>query len=130
MALSTIKAIFPCDVKRVWETVTSLEDYTWRSDLSKIEILNDKQFVEYTKDGYATAFTITVMELYQRWEFDIENDNIKGHWTGVFMQKGRQTEIEFTEDVTAKKFIMKPFVKAYLKKRQSQYVSDLKKALL
>ena len=129
MAVSTIKVIFPCDVKKVWETVTSLEKYTWRSDLSKIEILNDKQFVDYTKDGYATAFTITVMELYQRWEFDIENDNIKGHWTGVFMQKGGQTEIEFTEDVTAKKFFMKPFVKAYLKKQQLQYVSDLKKAL-
>ena len=130
MAVSTIKVTFPCDVKKVWETVTSLEKYTWRSDLSKIEILNDKQFVEYTKDGYATAFTITVMELYRRWEFDIENDNIKGHWTGVFIQKGGQTEIEFTEDVTAKKFIMKPFVKAYLRKQQSQYVSDLKKALL
>ena len=129
MAVSTIKVTFPCDVKKVWETVTSLEKYTWRSDLSKIEILNDKQFVEYTKDGYATTFTITVMELYQRWEFDIENDNVKGHWTGVFMQKGGQTEIEFTEDVTAKKFFMKLFVKAYLKKQQSQYISDLKKAL-
>ena len=129
MAVSTIKAIFPCDVKRVWETVTSLEDYTWRSDLSKIEILSDKQFVEYTKEGYATTFTITVMELYQRWEFDMDNDNIMGHWTGVFTQKDGQTEIEFTEDIAAKKFIMKPFVKAYLKKQQSQYVSDLKNAL-
>ena len=130
MAVSTIKVTFPCDVKKVWETVTSLEKYTWRSDLSKIEILNDKQFVEYTKDGYATTFTITVMELYQRWEFDIENDNIKGHWTGVFMQKGETTEVDFTEDVIAKKIFMKPFVKAYLKKQQSQYVSDLKRALL
>ena len=129
MAVSTIKATFPCDVKKVWETVTSLEKYTWRSDLSKIEILNDKQFVEYTKEGYATTFSITVTELYQRWEFDMENDNIKGHWIGIFTQKDRQTEIEFTEDVAAKKFFMKPFVKTYLKKQQSQYVSDLKKAL-
>ena len=130
MAVSNVKAVFQCDVRRVWEVVTSLENYSWRSDLSRIDIINDRQFIEYTKDGYATTFTITVMELYQRWEFDIENDNIKGHWTGVFTQKGGQTEIEFTEDVTAKKFIMKPFVKAYLKKQQSQYVSDLKKALL
>lgn len=130
MAISNRKAVFQCEVNKVWETVTSLENYNWRSDLSKIEILNDKQFVEYTKEGYATTFTVTAMERYQRWEFDMENDNIKGHWTGVFTQKGGQTEIEFTEDVTAKKFIMKPFVKAYLKKQQSQYVADLKKALL
>ena len=130
MAVSTITATFPCDVNKVWELVTSLKNYTWRSDLSKIEILNDKQFVEYTKEGYATYFTITVVESCQRWEFDMENDNIKGHWCGVFTQRDGQTEIEFTEEVAAKKFLMKPFVKAYLKKQQTQYVADLKRALL
>ena len=130
MAVSTITAAFPCDVKKVWETVTSLENYAWRSDLSKIEILNEKQFVEYTKDGYATNFLVTATEPCKRWEFNMENDNMKGHWTGVFTQTDGQTEIEFTETVTAKKFVMKPFVKAYLKKQQAQYVSDLKKVLL
>ncbi|MDO4304709.1 MAG: SRPBCC family protein [Bacillota bacterium] len=130
MAISRIKAVFQSDIKKVWETVTSLENYAWRSDLSKIEVLNKNQFVEYTKEGYATTFTITVTEPYKRWEFDMENGNMKGHWIGVFTQKGEQTEIDFTEDVTAKKIIMKPFVKAYLKKQQSQYVSDLKNALL
>ena len=129
MAVSNIKVTFNCDIKKVWEIVTSLENYSWRSDLSKIEVLSDKKFVEYTKDGYATTFTITAMVPFKRWEFDMENDNIKGHWIGVFTQKEEQTEIDFTEDVTAKKIIMKPFVKAYLKKQQSQYVSDLKKSL-
>ena len=129
MAISNMKATFESEVKKVWEIVTSLENYSWRSDLSIIEILNDKQFVEYTNEGYATTFTITVIELYQRWEFDMENDNIKGHWIGVFTQKGGQTEIDFTEDVTAKKFFMKPFVKSFLKKQQTQYISDLQKAL-
>ena len=54
---------------------------------------------------------------------------MKGHWTGVFTEKDGQTEIDFTEDVTAKKLIMKPFVKGFLKKQQEQYVSDLRKAL-
>lgn len=130
MAVSTIKANFQSNIQKVWETVTSLEKYEWRSDLSKIEILNGKQFVEYTKEGYATTFTITVNEPYKRWEFDMENDNMKGHWTGMFTQKGAQTEIDFTEEVIAKKLFMKPFVKLYLKKQQAQYVSDLKKALL
>lgn len=130
MAISKIKAVFQSDIKKVWETVTSLENYAWRSDLSKIKVLSENQFVEYTKEGYATTFTITVAEPYKRWEFDMENGSMKGHWIGVFTQKGEQTEIDFTEDVTAKKIIMKPFVKAYLKKTQSQYVSDLKNALL
>ena len=46
MAISNIKAFFSCDVKKVWDTVTSLDQYEWRSDLSKIEIINEKQFVE------------------------------------------------------------------------------------
>lgn len=129
MAISKIKAVFQNDIQTVWNIVTSLENYKWRSDLSKIEILNEKQFIEYTKDGYATTFTITVQEPCKRWEFDMENSNMKGHWTGIFTEKDGQTEIEFTEDVTAKKMIMKPFVKAYLKKQQEQYISDLRKAL-
>ena len=129
MSVSNIKATFPCDVKKVWETVTSLEKYAWRSDLSKIEILNNKQFIEYTKDGYATTFTITATDPYKRWEFDMENSNMKGHWIGAFTPKGAQTEIDFTEDVTAKKFFMKPFVKGYLKKQQTQFVEDLRAVL-
>lgn len=130
MAVSNIKVVLDKDIKEVWETVTSLDNYAWRSDLGKIEVLSDKQFVEYTKDGYATTFTVTVKEPYKRWEFDMENDNIKGHWIGVFTEKEGKTEIDFTEDVNAKKIFMKPFVKSYLKKQQSQYVSDLKKALI
>lgn len=38
MAVSNIKVAFQSDIQKVWRTVTSLENYTWRSDLSKIEI--------------------------------------------------------------------------------------------
>lgn len=129
MAISKISAVFNGDLHTVWDVVTSLENYQWRSDLSRIEVVSEKQFIEYTKDGYATTFTITVSKPYERWEFDMENSNMAGHWTGVFKGKGSQTEIEFTEDVTAKKLIMRPFVKGYLKKQQDLYVSDLHKAL-
>lgn len=129
MAISSIKAIFHNDIKDVWNVVTSLENFQWRSDLSKIEIISDTQFVEYTKDGYATTFTITVTKPFERWEFDMENDNMKGHWTCVFCIHNGDTEIEFTEDVTPKKWIMKPFIKSFLKKQQTLYLSDLRKAL-
>lgn len=129
MAVSNIKATFQSDIQRVWEVVTSLKKYLWRSDLSKIEIINENQFIEYTKDGYPTTFTITRTELYKCWEFDMENSNMKGHWTGIFTEKDGNTEIDFTEEVMAKKVIMKPFIKSYLKKQQELYVSDLRKAL-
>lgn len=129
MAVANMKATFPNSIESVWGVVTSLENYAWRSDLSKIEVLNEKQFVEYTKKGYATTFTVTAMEPYKRWEFDMENDNMKGHWCGIFTQKDGQVEVDFTEDVTAKKVLMKPFVKAYLKKQQATYLHDLSRIL-
>ena len=129
MAVSNIKAFFLCQVQKVWEIVTDIKNYTWRSDLSKTEILNENKFIEYTKDGFLTQFTITVTEPYKRWEFDMENSNIRGHWIGVFTEKDGGTEIDFTEDVTAKKFIMKPFMKAFLKKQQELFISDLKETL-
>ncbi|MCH5251908.1 MAG: SRPBCC family protein [Lachnospiraceae bacterium] len=129
MAVSNMKVSFPCDVREAWEIVTSLENYSWRSDLDRIEVISEKQFIEYTKEGYSTTFTVTASEECRRWEFDMENDNMKGHWIGIFTSKNGLTEVDFTEDVTAKKIFMRPFVKAYLKKQQALYVADLKKAL-
>ena len=51
MAVSNIKANFQCDIQKVWDVVTSIHNYSWRSDLSKIEISGKNQFIEYTKDG-------------------------------------------------------------------------------
>ena len=129
MVSSNIKTVLQSDVHHAWDVVTTLEQYQWRSDLSRVEIVDDRTFIEYTKDGYPTTFVTTVFEPCQRWEFDMENSNMKGHWIGVFTPKNGETEIEFTEYVTARKFFLKPFVKAYLKKQQTQFVADLKKAL-
>lgn len=128
MAISNIKAVIPGELLKVWELVLDIENYgVWRSDLSKTEVLNDNQFIEYTKDGYPTTFTVTLVEPYRRWEFDMENSNMKGHWIGVFTDKGNETEIDFTECVEAKKWLLKPFVKLYLRKQQAQFVADIMK---
>lgn len=130
MAVSTIKAEFQCGVEKVWEIVTSLDKYSWRSDLDKIVVtVPEKEFEEHTKDGYVTKFQITAFDEYKRYEFDMENDNMQGHWTGLFFDKDGSTEVEFTENVIAKKLIMKPFVGAYLKKQQAKYLGDLRNVL-
>ena len=130
MATSNIKEMIDHDIHNVWETVLAVEKYSeWRSDLSKTEIINEKQFIEYTQAGYATTFTVTVVKPYKRWEFDMENTNMKGHWVGVFTSSGNGTLIDFTENVIPKKWFIKPFVKSYLKKQQKQFVVDLKKVL-
>ena len=110
----------------MWDTVTDLKDWSWRSGLDRIEVLSDTQFVEYTEDGFATTFTVTLKERYRRWEFDMENKNIKGHWTGIFYDQMGRTTIDFTEKVTVKKFYLRPFAGRYLRNQQRMYFSDLK----
>ena len=128
MAVSNIKALIPGELQKVWELVLDIENYgAWRSDLIKTEFINDEQFIEYTKDGYPTTFTVTLVEPYRRCEFDMENSNMKGHWIGIFTAKDDGTEIDFTECVEVKKLLMKPFVKSYLKKQQAQFVADMMK---
>jgi hypothetical protein len=130
MAIANIKATLNENIKTVWEIVTSLDHYTWRSDLDKIEVLEvGRKFIEYTKEGYATTFTITTFEPMKRYEFDMDNGNMSGHWTGLFSSIDNKTEIIFTEYIAPKKWIMKPIAALYLKKQQKTYIADLQKAL-
>ena len=56
VAISNINTIISNDIQKVWNIVLAVDKYnSWRSDLSKTEIINDKQFIEYTKNGYAVA---------------------------------------------------------------------------
>lgn len=73
MATSNIKALIPSELRQVWDFVLDIENYTaWRSDLSKTEVISDEQFIEYTRDGYPTTFTVTLVEPYRRWEFSVK----------------------------------------------------------
>lgn len=130
MKRSTVSAFFPCGIQRVWEVVTNNQDISWRRDVSRVDVSQEgKRFVEYTKDGFPTTFTVTLKNLPLRYEFDIENKNMRGHWTGIFRSEGGGTRIEFTEEVHVKNPILNLFVGSYLKKQQAAYVADLKKAL-
>lgn len=130
MTTSSITAVLPYDIKDVWEVVTSLEDYTWRSDLSQIEIINNgEKFIEYANNGFPTTFTITAYEPMKKYEFNMENSRMTGHWIGTFSANAEKTTICFTEYITAKKLFIRPFVSLYLKMQQKQYMDDLQKKL-
>ncbi len=69
-----------------------------------------ERFTEYTKEGYATEFTITVKEFCKRYEFDMENKNFSGHWTGIFTElEGGRIRIDFTEVLHIKNPVMELF---------------------
>lgn len=125
--ISTIKSTIPADIETVWKVVTALDDYAWRSDIVRIERQHDGSFTEYTSSGIATRFIVTSFEPCSRYEFDLENENLQGHWRGRFRQTAHGTEIMFTETIMVKRWWLIPMVKLFLKKQQKRYVADLKR---
>ena len=98
MIKSNIKKEFNCDIEKLWNIITDNTNYAWRSDLSKIEIIDDKHFVEYAKNNYPTYFVIITKEYLKEYKFDIENTNIKGKWIGLFKKLDNgNVELDFTE---------------------------------
>lgn len=129
MATANIKVTLLCPIEKVWNKVTDLNDFAWRSDLISIRIIDENTFVEISKDETETYFKVTECIQNQSWAFEIENENIKGNWTGKFYSHGDRTTLDFTENIVSKKFIFKLFVGLYLRKQQKLYFKDLKKAL-
>ncbi len=130
MVSSNIKKEFKCDIETIWNIITDNNNYSWRSNLSKIEIIDDDHFIEYTKDNYPTYFTITSKVKYKEYRFDIKNSNIEGKWIGLFKQLSNgKVEIDFTEEIETNKSIIKLLAKPYLKSMQRRYIKDLEKEL-
>ena len=130
MTVSRFKTVLPGDVQTVWVIVTGVADYpAWRSDVERVETPGAQSFLEYTKGGYVTKFTIIGEESCRRWTLRMENDNLTGRWVGVFRQRGAATVIDFTESVTVKRLWMRPFVKLYLQRQQARFAADLRAAL-
>ena len=129
MAISNIKVTLLCPVEIVWDTVTNLNNFSWRSDLKDVKIIDEHNFIEILKNGIETYFRITECIKYQSWIFEIENKNIKGAWIGKFYVEDDKTILDFTENVVSKKLIFKPFISLYLKRQQKIYFRDLKAKL-
>ena len=77
MIKSNIKKQFSCDKNKLWNIITANSNYKWRTDLSKIEIIDETHFVEYTINNFPTYFTITAKEKLKEYKFDLENANSK-----------------------------------------------------
>lgn len=63
--VAEINAEFNSNIKSVWNTVTNNNDYSWCSDIERVEIYNDgKEFIEYTHNRIATKFIMTKKDEY------------------------------------------------------------------
>lgn len=129
---SKISAVFDEDITTIWNVITNNNDFKWRTDIIKLEVIDEKTFVEYYKNDHSTTFTITQFDVNETYAFTMDNKMFQGEWTGKFETlKNGQVQITFTEII----HIHNPFIHlaSYigmpLKKIQKQYISDLRSKL-
>lgn len=132
--MKTVEAVctaeFTSPVSRVWDLVTDNAHTSWRSDVHRVEAQGDgSRFTEYTKGGFATEFVVTEKQPCRRYGFDLENPNLRGHWSGEFTERAGGSRLKFTETLTVRRFPMTLLAKPYLLRQQRRYVRDLKAAL-
>lgn len=125
-----IKKKFDCNIEKIWDIITDNSDYSWRSDLSRIEIIDEYHFVEYTKNNYPTYFTIISKKRLKEYQFLVENTNMKGNWIGCLRElPNGEVEFDCTEEVEVANVMMKLLARPYLKSQQRRYMKDLDKRL-
>lgn len=133
MRKSVMIAEFSADRKKVWDVITDLEDYGWRSDVERIEIMDGgTRFLEYSKGGHWLEFKITEKKEPAQYEFDMENQMFKGHWTGLLYETaGGGTKMELKEELTMHNQFIELLSHLFLniKRMQAAYILDLKRKL-
>lgn len=126
----TIKARLHSDIQKVWDIITDNYNYAWRSDLNRVSVSEDGEtFIEYAKNGFPTTFSVSLKQPCERYELDMSNANMSGHWIGEFSRSENRTHLKFTEEVFVQNPIKNLFAGLYLKRRQTLYIKDLKRAL-
>ena len=125
----TNKETFSCEAEKVWEVLENLSDCSWRRNIREIEVISDTQFVEISKEGYRTSYTIVEKEECKSVSLEFENENMHGSTTMILCEENGVTTAEFWLEVLTSKSFMKPFVKAAMRISHAEYLEDLQKAL-
>lgn len=120
---------FKAPISEVWKLVTDIENYQWRSDISRVEVKDKNHFIEYSKQGYKTFFYITDNEYLRLWACDFENETISGHFVADFKLDGALCMLSIHESINIKKLYALPFANIYAIKAQKKFFSDLKNKL-
>lgn len=107
------KSIYKVSPKILYEFVTDNNDFSYRSDLKDLQIIETKgdfqTWKETAKNGQTITFRTTKKEPYSRYEFEIAQANgFEGYWTSEF-KKINQDETEFiaTEHIVIENPVIK-----------------------
>lgn len=118
---------FKSEVAAVFKVITNLKDWSWRSDLTRVEQIGDNRFIEYDRKQRETKIFVTDLRENIQFDYDVENNSYRGHWSGQFAplpDGGCRMYLNFDFEPQS---ILGKFVR--VDKFEERYIEDLKKEL-
>lgn len=118
---------FKSDVATVFNTVSNLGDCSWRSDLQRVEQVDVNKFIEYNRKEKATKIRVTDNRKNIQFDYDVQNSNYQGHWSGQFApldDGGCRMFLTFDFEINS---MLGNFFR--VDKFEERYIEDLKKEL-
>lgn len=122
-----MKVYFKSDVEKVFNVITNMKDCSWRSDLSKVECIDDGKYIEYNRKNHPTKILVTEYLKNIQFEYDIQNEYYKGHWCGQFAPLKDGGCVMYLLFYFESVSFLGKFINVY--KFEKRYIEDLKKEL-
>lgn len=121
----------PYTPQQIWQVVTDLMHWQWRSDLSACKIVDEQRFIEIPKNGQPIHFCTIRCEEPRIWEFQLNSPALTGTWRGTFTPKENgRSQVTFVEAVQLRHKLFPRWVaKRLLRAYQARYFRDLRAEL-
>ncbi|MGQ0542458.1 MAG: SRPBCC family protein [Blastocatellia bacterium] len=102
--------------EKVWDVITDKKRYTeWQTAITKVEIIDDKTWVEYPKDTpEPIKFSIAKDERPSRMEFHYTmGDSFNGHWKGEITSTTNGVKLKTTDSYKVAGWLSKILIGAF-----------------
>lgn len=126
---SIIEKSFNTNKIKLWNIITNPYD-KFESNLLKTDIIDENNFIEYTRENIITKVEVIEKILHQKYKANIENQSVKGYFIITLIEESpNKTKIIFEIDVKAKNIFLNIGLKKKIIRGQIDYLRDLAKKL-
>lgn len=115
----------------VWNGITNFQDYSWRSDLSDVEV-GENFYVELHNSGNRTTYTVSEVREGEYYQLTIEHEQFTGTRSYTFSALSEaETEVRIVDRIELKDTITElfSFLSMNLKMGQKLFIRDLNRKL-
>ena len=120
----------PAGVADVWGRVAVDRTQAWRSDLARVEVIDDQRWIEHPRSGPPVRFAAVRVEAPRRFVVAFEGSGFRGTWDGSFVEEAGATVLRFSEEVDVENPFMRVVARLFFgpDRAMARYRADLERS--